>query len=197
MTKIVKRNRRDPSKKLNLDAALPPLALQHAWYEMKKLHEWTSVAIVPVVETEETLRIAHGLGLMAIREPHDIVWVVNASSTSGDLVKPTDVNTPEKKEFPYKFVNLSELGINQEKQLFTAERILEKLSEQSDMNMRFIVAVDSIIENTHPIALCRSVDAVILCITLEKTPFKSVKRVVEIIGGEKIMGSIVLHPKAA
>lgn len=196
-TKITKRNRYDQSQKLNLDAALPPLELQHVWYEMKKLPEWASVALVPVTDKMETLSIAHGLGLMAIREPHHTVWVVNASNASGNIVQPSDVNKPNEKDFPYKFVNLADLGITKEKQLFTVERILEKLAEQEGVKMRFIVAVDSIIDNTHPIALCRSVDGVILCTALEKTTFKAVRRAVEIIGREKIIGSIVLRPKAA
>jgi len=198
MTKIVKRSRRESdSRKINLDAALPPLTLQHTWYEMKKHREWSSLAIVPVTETVETLRIAHGLGLMAIRDHLDNVWVVNASSVEGDLVKASDVAVPGGNDFPYKFFDLSDLGINQERQLFTVARILEKVADQEHMNSRVIVAVDSIIQNTHPIALCRSVDAVILCITLGETTLKSVRRVVEIIGKEQIIGSIVLRPAAS
>lgn len=200
ISKIVKISDRESySRKINLgaalpNAALPPLSLQHTWYEMKKHREWTSLAILPVTETVETLRIAHGLGLMALRDHPDTVWVINASSVEGDLVKASDIAVPGETDFPYKFLDLSDFGINQEKQLFTVARILEKVADQGHMNSRLIITVDSIIHNTHPIALCRSVDAVILCITLGKTTLNSVRRVVEIIGKEQIIGSIVLHP---
>lgn len=201
MDKIIKINqpgRQDGSKKLHLDAALPPLQIQHVWYEMKQKSEWHSIALVPVTDDISTLGVAHGIGLMAIREPHDAVWVVNASSGDVDHIRPADVNPSARTDrFPYKFVNLGELGITPEKQLFTAERMLEKFAEQQGANMRFIFAVDSIIERTYTIPLCRTVDTVILCLALGMTSFKAVTRTVEIIGRERIMGSIILAPRAA
>ena len=182
-----------------LDAALPPLKIQHIWFEMKKQQQWRSVALVPLSDSIRVLGLAHCLGLMAVREPHDLVWIVNASSESGDQVKPEEVSSErgEDAAFPYKFVNLDELGINKEKQLVTAERMLEKFQSQDDLRGKVIFVVDSLLGTTHGISLCRAVDKVILCVALKQTSFKSVRRTIEIIGREKIMGSIVVHSNAS
>ena len=201
MTSIIPRPRkksRRGDRKLLLDAALPPLAMQHIWYEMARRREWTSLALVPTTDNISVLEFAHGIGLMAVREPHDLIWVVNASSKPNDQVTERDVNAPgqEERGFPYKFVDLQSLGVTPEKQLITAEMMIDKYAENEDEQMRFIFAVNSVLDNTYPISLCRKVDAVILCISLGRTSFKDVRRTVEIIGEEQIMGSIVLKPKS-
>ena len=155
------------------------------------------MALVPVAEGIQTLGVAHAVGLMAVREPHDLIWVVNASSNDGSLIQPTDVTAREDDGFPYKYVNLAELAVTQEKRLFTAERMLDKVVDRTQSNARFIVSVDSIVSNTHPITLCRMVDVVILCVVLGKTTFRAVKRTVEIIGREKVLGSIILRPSSS
>lgn len=194
-TKIQVRTRGTP-RKLHIDTALPPLALQHVWYEMKQQREWRSVALVPVTDDIKTLAVAHGLGLMAVREPHDVIWVVNASSGVYDPIRPADENAPSQNNdaFPYKYVDLAELGINQEKQLVTAQYMLYKLAKEKHAKMSFIFSVDAIVNKTHPIPLCRTVDAVILCIALGKSSSKNVRRTVEIIGRDRILGSIILRP---
>ncbi len=199
MANIVKRGQYN--KKLNLDAALPSVELQHVWYEIKKRQGWASIALVPVDDEIQTLDIAHSLGLMAIRELHDVVWVVNASSARNNI-KPSDVSAPGDDRYPYNYKDLSDLGINKEKQLFTAEQILNRFAQQKDEEedegaaMSLIFSVDSILNNTHVIPLCRSVDGVILCIELGTTTIKSVRRTVEIIGNDSILGSIVLKRKS-
>jgi hypothetical protein len=183
------------------DIALPSLALQHTWYEIKQKQEWSSMALVPVTDDVNTLNVAHGIGQMAVREPHDDIWVVNTSCSVGDPIIPNDDNAPNPSQqdnrFPYRYFDLNKLGIDQEKQIFTAQYMLDKLAERAENEverMSFIFSVDSVINNTHPISLCRMVDVVILCIALGKTSLKSVQRTVEIIGKDRILGSIILRP---
>ncbi len=199
ITRYPKKNRHS-EKKLYLDAALPPLAVQHIWYEMVRRKKWASLALVPVTDDIDVLEFAHGIGLMAVREPHDLIWVVNASNRADNQVTEHDlsVHGQEDSKFPYKFVDLPTLGVTTEKQLITAEWMLDKYSENENQNqnMRFVFAVNSVINNTSPISLCRKVDAVILCVRLGRTTFKDVRRTVEIIGQEQVLGSIVFKPKS-
>lgn len=184
------------SRKLHIDSALPPLELQHVWYDIKQQRDWRSIVVLPVTDDIETLGVAHGLGLMAVREPHDLIWVVNASRRVHDPIHPADENASSQNNdaFPYRYVDLAELGINNEKQLLTAQYMLDKLTQEKHAKMSFIFSVDAIVNNTHPIPLCRTVDAVILCIALGKTSTKNVRRTVEIIGKDRILGSIILRP---
>jgi hypothetical protein len=185
-------------KKLWLDAALPPLPLQHVWYEMKQQREWKSIALLPITDDIKTLGVAHSMGLMAVREPHNAIWVVNATGESPNGESPPDIDEDDTKNpsFPYKFVDLTSLGVTREKQLFTAERLLAEFSEEESESMRFIFAVDSVLQRTHAISLCRTVDAVILCVALGHTSFKEVRRTIEIVGTSRIMGTVVIKPKS-
>lgn len=186
------------SKKMciSTSSALPPLPLQLIWYEMKHLRKWRSMALVPVTNDIQTLGLAHGIGLMAVRELYDIVWVVNASSAKRDDAPPGFEHgfSPDDNAFPYKYVDLTKLDIDGEKQLIAAKHMLEELSEQEHVKMSFIFTVDAITSNPHSIPLCHTVDAVILCMALEKTSFKIARRTMEIIGRDRILGSILLRP---
>jgi hypothetical protein len=60
-----------------------------------------------------------------------------------------------------------------------------------------VVALRSIFENPTAAPIAKQTDAVLLCIALGETNFKSAEETIAAVGRERVLGSIVLRPRAS
>ncbi len=75
-----------------------------------------------------------------------------------------------------------------------AEHQVQEVRAQIDAGSRVIIALRSIFENPTTVPIAREADAVLLCIGLGKTKFKSAEKTIDEIGRDRLVGSIVLRP---
>jgi hypothetical protein len=75
-----------------------------------------------------------------------------------------------------------------------AEHQVSEVHAQVDAGSRVIVSLRSVFENPTTVSIARQVDAVLLCVALGTTKIKAAERTLLEIGGDRLVGSIVLRP---
>lgn len=186
---------------------LPPVDVQHTWFRVARARAWSSLAIVPIHEKLSGLRLAKGLGQMAGTEPGSRVLVVDASiracKPQGRSRNPLD--TPaglddlgsilsENPEGRFDFMDFSMLPAEDAtRALQLAPQLLDYVSA-TDANRytTVIVSVDSPLHQTRSIPVARAADAVIICVSLGNTSFRDTREVIEMVGRERVIGSIAV-----
>ncbi|MEZ4270055.1 MAG: hypothetical protein R3C68_01015 [Myxococcota bacterium] len=177
-------------------APLPDLEIQHTWFRAVKLAKWTTVALVPADEDVSVLPIARGLGQMATQEPGARVLVVNARTLeckqtsdkdSSDAAVQTDP------EYGYDMMDFSTLALRKAQQaLALLPELLERVTGSSDPYSTVIIAVDPVLGHTRALPAVKAADCTVLCLPLGRTTFVQARHLVELIGREKILGSIAI-----
>jgi hypothetical protein len=74
---------------------------------------------------------------------------------------------------------------------------VREMQAQMDEGTRLVVALRSISENPTAASIARIADATLLCVSLGETDFKGAEATIAAIGRERILGTIVLRPRAA
>jgi hypothetical protein len=74
---------------------------------------------------------------------------------------------------------------------------VREMQAQIDEGTRLVVALRSISENPTAASIARIADATLLCVSLGETDFKGAEATIAAIGRERILGTIVLRPRAA
>ena len=179
----------------------PGLDLQHTWFEVVREREWRTLALVPVDEDTATLEIAQGMGHMAAQEPGGRALVVNAAiaqcEAGNEGAKMEDLweqladdNTP----LPYDIIDLSRLAPSQaQRALAFAPKMIEYLANEGRRYHSALFTTDSPLYETGVIPLLRAVDKVALCLRLGQSTLDETRRVVEIVGRERIVGTILIE----
>lgn len=72
---------------------------------------------------------------------------------------------------------------------------LRGIREQVAAGNRLVVALRSIYENLTTVQIAQQSDAVLLCVALGRTHFKSVDETIAAVGRQRVIGSIVLRPR--
>jgi hypothetical protein len=73
---------------------------------------------------------------------------------------------------------------------------VEEMRIQVQSGTRLVVALQSIFENPTAAPIAKQSDAVVLCIALGDTHLKSAEETIAAVGRERVLGSIVLRPRA-
>ncbi len=69
---------------------------------------------------------------------------------------------------------------------------VREVHEQADAGSRVVIALRSIFENPTSAPVARDADAVVLCVSLGKTSFRSAEQTIKEIGRDRILGSVIL-----
>lgn len=187
---------------------LPPLELQHTWFRAARARAWNTLVVVPADGSVELGQVIHGLGQMAGQEPTARVLVVDASirncrprgKRGGD--GPTAVDDlgsilSENVSGNYDFMDFSMLPAEEaERALALAPQLLDYVSSSDNRYTTVIVSLDSLLVQTRAIPVARAADACIICASLGTTTFRAMHEIVEIVGKERVIGSITLKPRS-
>lgn len=73
---------------------------------------------------------------------------------------------------------------------------IQEMRTQIESGARLVVALRSIFENPTATAVSRQTDAVLLCIALGETNLKAAEQSIAAVGRERVIGSILLRPRA-
>lgn len=180
---------------------LPPLELQHTWFDLARDTTWRSLAIVPTDALVPALPVAHAFARMAALDPNAHVLVVDAS--------PPDEGGPRKpfagtvasavKQFPhanYDLLDAGSLGMNDaEVAHIYVPQLLEYLSSGSARYNKVLIATGALTMNARSIPVARAVERVLLTVGLKRADLRDVSRTVEIVGKGRIVGSLVVKPE--
>jgi hypothetical protein len=74
---------------------------------------------------------------------------------------------------------------------------VRELRAQVEAGTRLVVALRSIFENPTATPIAQQTDAVLLCIALGETKFKGTEETIAAVGRDRIIGSIILRPRAS
>ncbi|OGQ88861.1 MAG: hypothetical protein A2289_20850 [Deltaproteobacteria bacterium RIFOXYA12_FULL_58_15] len=189
----------------------PTLDVHHAWNEIRRGPAWKSLALVAVDDGPPPTMLAQSFGYLATEEKTRRILVVNASTQrpSGAATK-----VPETED------DLRELALGNGSAICTLDDHLDYLqlsrfdptraarllvgaphtiAELTGGPLAYdgvIFAIDSLLAYPEATQLARTVDVVVLCIRLGTTSLGATRRIMEIVGAEKIVGSIAFAPGA-
>ena len=188
-------------------APLPAIEIQHAWFKVARARAWNTLAIVPVNDTVSGLTLAQGMGQMAGQEPGARVLVVDASirncQPGGRRTSPLDAPAElddlgsilSEGLGRFDFMDFSLLPADDaERALALGPQLLDYASGEGSRYSTVIMALDSPLSQTRSIPAARAADAIILCMGLEDTTFGECNEVIEMVGRESIIGSIIVKP---
>ena len=187
----------------------PTVDVQHAWYEIRRGPAWKSMALVAVDDGPPPAVLAQSFGYLATEEKTRRILVVNASTQQSfsDAAKAPEIETYRRDLAPgdrsavtalddhVDYMQLSRFDrVSAARFLVSPPHTFEALTSGSPGYDGVIFAIDSPIVYPQATQLARAVDIVVLCIRLGATSLDAARRVTEIIGAEKIVGSIAFRP---
>jgi hypothetical protein len=180
---------------------LPPLELQHVWFDLARDEGWRSLAVVPTDNYTPALPVAHAFARMASLNPNTHVLVVDASPRIGErcLDGPfAGTIASQVNQFPqanYDFLDASTLGMNDaEVAHLYVPQLLEYIGSGTGHYNKVLIATGSLISNARSIPVARAVDAVLLNVGKGTSRLPDVDRTAEIVGRGRVVGSIVVEP---
>lgn len=180
---------------------LPPLELQHVWFDLARHDRWRSLAIVPTDPYTPTLPVAHAFARMASLNPHTRVLLVDATPREPLLGKErpfAGTIASQVKQFPqanYDYLDASSLGMNDaEVAHLYIPQLLDYISSGTGRYNKVLIAVGSLLQHARSIPVARAVDAVLLSVGVGSSRLPDVNRTVEIVGRERVMGSLTVEP---
>ena len=75
--------------------------------------------------------------------------------------------------------------------------VVQEMRGQMDAGTRLVVPLQSIFENPTSAVIAKQTDAVLVCVALGETNLKAAEETIAAVGRERVVGSIVLRPRAA
>jgi len=186
-----------PRERVDTNLKPPPLAVQHVWFELARDESWRSMALVPTDSTVNTLDLVHGFAQMAALNPNNRVLVVDVTLAGDPTTDPVVSNVASAvRTFPgarYDYLDSALLGMN------TAElahiyvpQLLDYIASESGRYNRVLLALGNLLEHATSIPIARAVEKVLLCVGQHTSRLTDVRRLPDIIGAERIAGSIVV-----
>ncbi len=186
-----------------MPALLPSLDLQHLWFRVagKRL---TTLALVPVEDDVSTLAIAEGLARVAAEQPKSRVLIVNASLSRcrpprlepvhADVVLDGLRGTFHEQVVPQcDYVDFSSLHLEDaERALTLAPQLIDFLAAEGKSYTTALFAVDSPLSQTRGIPLLRSLEGVVVAISLGRTRFATARQLIDLIGPDRVAGAVAL-----
>lgn len=179
---------------------LPPLELQHVWFDLARNEHWRSLAIVPTDHNTPTLPVGHAFARMASLNPHARVLLVDATPREPLLARRrpfAGTIASQVKQFPqanYDFLDASSLGMNDaEVAHLYIPQLLEYISSGTGRYNKVLIAVGSLLMHARSIPVARAVDAVLLSVGVGTSRLPDVSRTIDIVGRERVMGSLTVE----
>lgn len=179
---------------------LPPLELQHVWFDLARHDSWRSLAVVPTDASTPTLPVAHAFARMASLNPHAHVLLVDATPREAlyGRGRPfAGTIASQVKQFPqanYDFLDASSLGMNDaEVAHLYIPQLLEYISSGTARYNKVLIAVGSLLQHARSIPVARAVDAVLLSVGVGTSRLPDVNRTLDIVGRERVMGSLTVE----
>jgi len=185
---------------------LPAVEIQHAWFRVARSRSWNTLAIVPINASVSGLSLAQGMGQMAGQEAGSRVLVVDASLRScqpggrrSALDAPAELDDlgsilSEGLHGRFDFMDFSLLPADDaERALALGPQLLDYASGEGSRYSTVIMNLDSPLQQTRSIPAARAADAVILCVGLNNTTFSEANEVIEMVGRDHIIGSIIVR----
>lgn len=178
---------------------MPPLELQHVWFDLNRKDDWHSIAVVPIGRAASALAVAHAFARMASLSPHARVLVVDASP--GAARPPDDplIDDMAKavKRFPgaaFDFLDATALGLNEgELSHIYVPQLLSYIASDDGRHNKVIIALGDLVKNAQSIPIARNVDAALLVVEVGVAHTYDVKRVVEMIGRARVRGAVAVE----
>jgi hypothetical protein len=181
---------------------LPPVDVQHVWYNITAQNDWSTAALVSVSENLSTIELAHGLGYMAAVALCKLVWVINASTLSSTLKILTPDDVYDSSKYPYDYFDLIKQiqpSSNSRTVSNLAIQMLKKYQSLKDgnenENNKAFIAIDSLLSHTDAIPISRAVDKIILCVEKGATSVTSAQQIIKMVGRQNILGCVSINLK--
>jgi hypothetical protein len=180
---------------------LPALDIQHLWFRAADRRTWKTLAVVPVDDDVSTLPLARSLAQMAAHQAGNRVLLVNAAikdcvagsgRAAAEVIRDTPSDGPA---LGFDFVDFSVLDADEaNRAVASSTQLLDFLETQGRTYDTAVFATDALLLRTPAIPLVRGTDATVICVRVGHTPLPDVRKLVKVIGRERILGSIALRP---
>jgi hypothetical protein len=160
---------------------LPPRDLQELWFATRR-HDWRSLAVVSTVPGTSTFTIVQGLGEVA-----DLLHAGAVRARCAEAVDLADIT----------FLVMEMSGRGSPAVLGPAPARVPRsgvaAGDAAGGEQLLIVATDSVVSAPMVLPVVLAADAVLLCIQMGITNLEMARHSIELIGRDRIIGSVILH----
>jgi len=171
---------------------LPSRELQELWFATRR-REWKSLVVVPASPGSSVLHIAQALGEVGGAIRMSPVKVVNAEGMDLDGIAMLvmdmsgEVDAEPKPEVLGSVWTSGSPGAPGPGRDFPVGR-------GAAAARATIIAIDAVAENPLILPVALAADAVLLCVELGRTRLDDARHTVELIGRDRIMGTVLIRP---
>jgi hypothetical protein len=198
--------KRDPTQA----ALVANREVQFTWFEVSRDRQWRSLSLVPVEPALAVYELALSFGALASERAFERVLVINASlnacaERNGGSPRPISeiwaaVAGDDKRKTADKPYDVYDLGrvLRDEAEMALASlpQLIERLDDSDKGGpTTIILALDSPLQQPRAVPVARATDKVAICARLGSSTVGETRRLVELVGRERVLGSIVVKPR--
>ncbi len=185
---VVRPATREVSARTAAKRGLPSRELQELWFATRR-REWNSLVVVPASPGSSALHIAQALGEVGGAIRMSPVQVVNAEGMDLDRIAllVLDINGEAQPELKGSVWTMASASVSPGGWDAPAGR-------SAPAARAIIIAIEAVAENPLVLPLALAADAVLLCVELGRTRLADTRHTVELIGRDRIIGTVLLHP---
>jgi len=148
------------------EGLLPAIDAQQLWFRVR-LHEWSSLVVVPAGAGTSATEVASKLGEAGRLLSEGPVTVLHAESM--------------------------ELGAIADLVVELSHR--PKVGKSGPDQQRAIISIAPVLTNPLGTGIAQSADGALLCVELQKTTLADAKATLDLVGRERFVGSVLLRPR--
>jgi hypothetical protein len=172
----------------------PGRSVQELWFALTRAR-WSSVVLVPADEGGSVHRIATELADVGTRLHHSPVTAIVADTVDYAAARALADMQASQEDRPWRGdIDVDVSAVNPaDRQATIASSAPSYEAKLMPPIGRIIIAIPSVMEYPLGVAIAQRADAVVLCVDVGVTRMKSARRTMDLIGRERIVGSILVR----
>lgn len=184
---VVRPVKREASKRAGEKQGLPSRELQELWFATRR-RDWKSLVVVPASPGSPILHIATALGEVGGAIRMSPVQVVNAEGMDLDQIARLVLDISGETQ--------PEGSADSKASAWTSGSggWDPPAGRGAPAARATIIAIEAVAENPLNLPLALAADAVLLCVAIGRTRLDDARHTVELIGRDRIVGTVLLDP---
>ena len=182
-----------PGGAIRADGSSPGKEYQELWFSIARLH-WASVVLVPCDRGGSAAEVATSLAMVGTQLRATPVTAIVAKHVDYASARALAELQPRLHGAPAwpPAVEIDARPVSAASETGSREGHVPNATLMAPIG-RAVIAIPSVMDEPLGVAVAQAADAVVLCIELGRTRVPSARRTIELIGGERVLGTVLVR----